>query len=63
MSKCHFCKGNHWLYAEGHGWTQTGWKTEDLENRSKQNNIIWGMEEGSERDHNSKEEFIGAAIF
>ena len=39
-------------------------KIEDLENRSKRNNIvIWGVEEGSERDHNSMEEFIGAAIF
>jgi len=39
-------------------------KIEELENRSKQNNmVICGVEEGSERDHNSMEEFIGAAIF
>ena len=39
-------------------------KMEDLENRSKRNNIvIWGVEEGSEKDHSSMEEFIDAAIF
>lgn len=39
-------------------------KIEDLENRSKRNSIvIWGVEERSERDHNSLEEFIGAVIF
>ena len=40
-----------------------GWKIEDLENRSKRNIVIWGVEEGSERNHKSMEEFIGIAIF
>ena len=34
-------------------------KLEDLENRSKRNNVIaWGVKEGSEKDFTSMEEFI-----
>ena len=39
-------------------------RIEDLENRSKRNNIvIWGVEEGSEGAYTSMEEFISVAIF
>ena len=39
-------------------------RIEDLENRSKRNNIvIWGVEEGSEGAYTSMEEFIRVAIF
>jgi len=39
-------------------------RIEDIENRSKRNNIvIWGMEEGSKRAYISMEEFISIAIF
>ncbi|KAL9976908.1 hypothetical protein ACROYT_G014250 [Oculina patagonica] len=34
-------------------------KIDDLENRSKRNNVvIWGIQEGSEKDYTSMEEFI-----
>ena len=37
-------------------------RVEDLENRSKRNNIvIWGVEEGSEGAYTSMEEFISGA--
>ena len=39
-------------------------RIEDLENRSKRNNIvIWGVEEGSEGAYTSMKEFITVAIF
>ena len=38
-------------------------KFEDLENRSKRNIVIWGVEEGSKHAHASMEEFINVAIF
>ena len=38
-------------------------RIEDLENRSRRNNIvIWGMEEGSEGAYTSLEEFVSVAI-
>ena len=39
-------------------------KMEDLENRSKRNNIvIWGLKEGAEAAHNSLEDFLRVAFF
>ena len=39
-------------------------KTDDLENRSKRNNVvIWNVQEGSEKDFASMEEFIEVDIF
>ena len=39
-------------------------RIEDLENRSKRNNIvIWGVEEGSEGAYTSMEEFVSVTIF
>ena len=39
-------------------------KMEDLENRSKRNNIvIWGLKEGAEATHNSLEDFLRVEFF
>ena len=39
-------------------------KMEDLENRSKRNNIvIWGLKEGAEAAHNSLEGFLRVELF
>lgn len=39
-------------------------KIDDLENRSKRNNVvIWGIQEGSEKDYTSMEEFIEVELF
>ena len=39
-------------------------KIDDLENRSKRNNVvIWGLNEGAEKDYNSVEEFLKEELF
>ena len=39
-------------------------KIDDLENRSKRNNVvIWGLKEGAERDRSSVEEFLQDELF
>ena len=39
-------------------------KMEDIENRSKRNNIvIWGLKEGAEATHNSLEDFLWVEFF
>ncbi len=39
-------------------------KIDDLENRSKRNNVvIWGIQEGSEKDYTSMEECIEVKSF
>ena len=39
-------------------------KIDDLENRSKRNNVvIWGLKEGAEKDCSSIEEFLKEELF